>query len=78
MATRTATIRVSRQTRDLLAGQARERGISLAGMLSQLASEAAREDALRSEREATRADARSSTVRAEERDWETALGDGLD
>lgn len=78
MATGTATIRVSRQTRDLLAQQARERGISLSGMLTELAHEAGREAALRSEREATRADAGSATVRAEERDWETTLGDGLD
>lgn len=78
MATETATIRVTRNTRDLLAEQARERGVSLSAMLSQLAREAERAAILRSERGASRADAASSRVRAEERDWETTLGDGIE
>lgn len=78
MATETATIRVTRQTRDLLAEQARERGVSLSSMLADLAREAERKAMLRSEREASRADAGKSAVAAEERDWETALGDGID
>ncbi|MGH3563934.1 MAG: type II toxin-antitoxin system antitoxin MazE7, partial [Mycobacterium sp.] len=37
MSTSTTTIRVSVQTRDRLATQARERGISIAGLLNELA-----------------------------------------
>lgn len=77
MATETATIRVTRQTRDLLAGQARERGVSLSAMLAELALQAEREAVFRSEREASRADAGEPAVRAEERQWEAALGDGI-
>lgn len=78
MATATATIRVTRQTRDLLAGQARERGISLSEMLAELALDAEREAALRSEMEATRRDAGDRSVKSEEHDWEAALDDGVD
>lgn len=78
MATDTATIRVTRETRDLLAKQARERGVSLSAMLSELAHHVARDAIFRSERDATRADAQTSAVSAEEREWETALGDGID
>lgn len=78
MPTETATIRVSRETRDLLAEQARERGVSLASMLTELAREGERESVLRSERAAARADAGQPEVSAEERDWEAALGDGID
>lgn len=74
----TATIRVSRETRDLLAEQARRRGISLSSMLRELVEQARRDDVFRSEREATRADAGGRTVIAEEREWEAALGDGVD
>jgi hypothetical protein len=78
MAAQTATIRVTRQTRDLLAEQARERGVSVSSMVSDLAQDAVRGAALRSEREASRADASSPDVAAEERAWEAALGDGVD
>lgn len=78
MATETATIRVTRQTRDLLAEQARERGVSLAAMLAELALDAEQEAVFRSEREAARADADEPRVDAEEREWEATLGDGLD
>lgn len=37
-----------------------------------------REEIYRSEREATRADACNPDVAAEERDWELALGDGIE
>ena len=73
-----ATIRVSRETRDLLAEQARERGVSLSSMLHDLAREARREAVLSSERAASRADGGNSEVAAEERDWEAAVGDGVD
>jgi hypothetical protein len=77
MAAETATIRVTRETRDLLAEQARERGVSLAAMLSELARDVAREAVFRSEREAARRDAADRSVRREERDWEATLGDGV-
>lgn len=78
IANETATIRVTRQTRDLLAEQARERGVSLSAMLGKLALEAERESVFRSEREATRLDVGEPRVEAEEGEWETALGDGID
>lgn len=78
MAAETATIRVTRETRDRLAEQARERGVSLASMLAELAQGAEREAAFRAEREAARADGGDREVMAEEREWETALGDGID
>ena len=78
MATETATIRVSRETRDLLAEQARARGISLSSMLHDVAHDVAREALFRSERHASRADAENPDVAVEESDWETAAGDGVD
>ncbi len=77
MANQTATIRVTRQTRDRLAEQARERGVSLSAMLAELALEAERESVFRAEREASRVDIGEPGVEAEEREWQTALGDGL-
>jgi hypothetical protein len=78
MAMETATIRVPRRTRDILAGQARERGVSLAALLSEMAREQEMEAIWRSERQATRVDAEDPSVTAEEHVWETALADGLD
>jgi antitoxin MazE7 len=77
MAVETATIRVTRETRDLLASQARERGMSLSAMLEELAQDAAREAMFQSEREASRADASNRHARDEEKDWESALSDGI-
>lgn len=78
MATETATIRVPRATRDQLSRQARVRGMSLSSMLTEYAETLAREAIFRSEREAVRADAGNPDVAAEEREWETALADGID
>jgi hypothetical protein len=78
MPAETATIRVSRETRDRLAAQARERGVSVASMLSEVAREAERQSMLRSEREASRLDASSPAALAEMRDWEAAAGDGIE
>lgn len=75
--TATATIRVPRETRDQLAARARERGVSLSSLLTEFARRAGRADALRSEREATRADGANPDVGAEEREWEAVLGDGF-
>ena len=78
MAVETATIRVTRETRDLLAEQARRRGVSLSSLLADLAREAERQALFRAEREAARVDAGEPAVRAEERDWESALDDGIE
>jgi uncharacterized protein (DUF1778 family) len=78
MAAETATIRVTRETRDLLADQASERGVSLSAMLADLAHDVARKAILRAERDATRADAGTTAVKAEDREWEATLGDGVD
>jgi predicted kinase len=78
MATETATIRVTRETRNLLAEQASERGISLSAMLADLAQDVAREAIFRAERDATRADAGAAAVQAEDREWETTVDDGVD
>ena len=77
IATETATIRVSRETRDLLAAQARERGVPLSSMLAEWVREADREAIFQAEREASRRDAREQSVRTEEREWEATLGDGI-
>lgn len=77
MAYETATIRVRRETRDVLAALARERGVSLAALLAQIADERHREAIWRSEREAARRDAQRPGAQAEAREWEATLGDGL-
>lgn len=77
MAVDTATIRVARRTRDLLAEQAREQGISLASLLARIAREREAEAIWQSERRATEADARSPAVAEESRTWEATLADGL-
>ena len=77
MAVGTATIRVTRETRDLLAEQARAQGMSLSAMLTELAHDVAQEAVFRAEREAARADASSRGVAREERTWEAALDDGV-
>lgn len=78
MATDTATIRVARTTRDTLAGQARERGLSLAALLAEIARQREVELAWHSEHEACRRDAESHEVVAEDREWESVLADGLE
>ncbi|MHB1499828.1 MAG: type II toxin-antitoxin system antitoxin MazE7 [Candidatus Dormibacteria bacterium] len=77
MASETSTIRVTRATRDLLAEQARERGISLAAMLAEIADDRRREAIWRSEREASRVDAQNPDAKSEIREWEATLEDGL-
>ena len=78
MAAETATIRVTRETRDLLADQASERGVSLSAMLADLAHDVARKAIFRAERDATRMDAGVGAVKVEDREWEATLGDGID
>jgi len=78
MAAETATIRVTRETRDRLAEQARERGLSLSAMLAELARNAEREALFRAERDASRADSGDPAVNAEEHEWDAVLNDGVD
>ena len=78
MPSQTSTIRVTRATRDLLAEQARERGVSLAALLSEIADARRREAIWRSEREASRVDAQNPAAQTELREWEATLEDGLD
>lgn len=78
MAAKTATIRVTRETRDLLAQQASERGVALSAMLAEHARDVARDGIFRAERDATRADAGVAAVKAEDREWEATLGDDVD
>jgi hypothetical protein len=77
MSTPTTTIRVPVQTRDRLAAQARERGVSIAALLTELATRAEHEAIFRAERDATRADATVHAVQDEERDWDDAVDDGV-
>ncbi|SOJ57237.1 Antitoxin MazE7 [Mycobacterium simulans] len=77
MSTSTTTIRVPVQTRDRLAVQARERGVSIAALLTELATRAEQEAIFRAERDATRAEAALQAVRDENRDWDSTVDDGL-
>lgn len=74
----TATIRVPRKTRDSLAARASNRGVSLSALLTELAEQAERADAYRSEREATLAEIDDPVAMAEYRLWEGTLEDGID
>ena len=78
MPTDTATIRVARSTRDLLATQAQDRGVSLASLLAEIASERQTAAVWRSERAANRADAENADVADEDRAWEAVLADGFE
>ncbi|HEY5193367.1 MAG TPA: hypothetical protein VIJ39_05780 [Solirubrobacteraceae bacterium] len=78
MATETATIRVARTTRDRLAEQAHERGISLASFLAEMAREREMQAVWESERLATLADARNPAAQDDARLWQATLEDGID
>ena len=77
MATETSTIRVTRATRDLLAEQARERGVSVAALLGEIADERRRDAIWRSEHEANRIDEHNLDAQTELGEWEGTLEDGL-
>jgi hypothetical protein len=74
----TATIRVPKETRDLLAEQAWERGLSISSMLTEMARQARRASIFRAERDAVRLDAQAENVQAEDDEWEATLADGID
>jgi len=78
MAAETVTIRVARSTRDLLAKQARQQGMSLASLLADIARERETKSIWSSEHEASRIDAESPDVAAEDHAWAATLADGLD
>lgn len=78
MAVDTATIRVARGTRDLLAEQARERGMSLAALLAEMAREHEVAAIFESERQARRVEAGDPAAIEEMRLWEATLEDGID
>ncbi|UQX13474.1 antitoxin [Candidatus Mycobacterium methanotrophicum] len=78
MATSTTTIRVPVPTRDKLAAQARQRGLSIAAFLEELSDQAERQNAFEAERTATLTDAETLEVQDEDRDWDATAGDGID
>ncbi len=65
-------------TRDLLAEQAKERGISLSAMLTRLARRETREAIFKAEREATMLDREDRGASDEAEEWEATVGDGID
>lgn len=77
MATETATIRVPQQTRDLLAEQARERGVSLSAFLTRVARSGERAAIFQAERDALLTDSRNPDVLAEDEQWAATLDDDL-
>lgn len=78
MAVDTATIRVARGTRDLLAEQAREQGLSLAALLAEMARKREVETIFESERQARRAEVGDPAAEEDKRLWEATLEDGVD
>jgi hypothetical protein len=76
--TETTTIRVTRATRDRLAREADERGVSLAALLDDISRLAERERIFASEREATRLDALNPDAIAEYELWDEAASGGID
>ncbi len=77
MAQHTSTIRVPTDTRDELARQARLRGVSLARMLTDIATENQRNALFASERAAQQLDATNPLAAAESQEWDDIVDDGL-
>ena len=77
MSTPTTTIRVTVGTRDRLAAQARQRGVSLSALLTDLASQADRHAIFQAERDAEQAESGGAAAREEARDWDGTAGDGI-
>lgn len=77
MAPDTSAIQVPTPTHDELAAQARQRGISIAALLEDLAEQAERQAAFAAERTATMADTDRSGIQDEDLNWDTTTGDGI-
>lgn len=75
---KTTTIRVSRTTHELLAAEARQRRISVASLLADIARQRQKTAMWQSERRATQLDENNAAVAAEEQDWDAVTVDGLD
>jgi len=73
-----ATIRVARKTRDQLAEQARQRGLSVSALLAEIAREHELREVWRSERDAALADSRNAAASREAAEWDATLADGID
>jgi hypothetical protein len=78
MAVDTATIRVARDTRNRLAEQARQRGVSLSALLAEIARDRELEAIYESERRAVLAEVGDPAAEEESRLWESTLEDGID
>jgi hypothetical protein len=74
----TATIRVARDTRDRLAEQARQEGVSISSLLAEIARERELEAIYASERQAVLAEVGDPAAEEERRLWESTLEDGID
>ncbi len=78
MAVDTATIRVTRTTRDRFAEQARQKGVSISLLLAEIAREQELEAIFESERQARLAEEGDPAAEEEMRLWESTLEDGID
>jgi len=74
----TTTIRVTRETRDLLSAQARAEGMSITALVDRLARSNARAEIFWEERRLWRIEANSSEVTTEDAAWDETLADGID
>lgn len=74
----TTTIRVTRETRDLLSAQARAEGVSVTALVDRLARSNARAEIFREERRLWRIESNSSEITAEDAAWDETLADGID
>jgi hypothetical protein len=70
------TIRVNRETRDLLTSQARSQGVSVTVLVDRLARANERAEIFREERRLWSQEAEETAD--EMRDWDETLADGLD
>jgi len=60
-----------------LAAQARQRGVSVSALVTDLAAQAERHAIFKAERDAEQAEASDATVRDEARDWGDTTDDGI-
>ena len=60
-----------------MAAQARQRGVSVSALVTDLAAQAERHAIFKAERDAEQAEAGDATVRDEARDWGDTTDDGI-